>query len=347
MVYRFLKGIFLGKRDSKNRFHMKVPLKKNRCLLLAWCILIVNCKSVEAQITNNNVQALKQKNLIKMEKLITSYKTPYLNDHAVIYDAKGKKWHMFGIYKNPSTEFLHLTADLLTQKGWEKERPFTFQGKEIWAPHIIYHKDLFYMFYTSIGTPREVRYAVSTNLYDWEHPTSEPLLALTNEHTNNMKNKDPMVFRDKENDQWIMYYSMMKDSKHWVVGYSTSKNLTEWSAPQICFDEHTEEPNVESPFVVKRGTYYYLFLSARPWPNGGEDIFRSKTPYLWKTEDLVHRIDPWHAAEIVRDLDGKWYLTLCTGTPEMPAHDFRMASFLWNDGLENEETSMPVPSHPK
>ncbi|NND07258.1 MAG: hypothetical protein HKN87_12840 [Saprospiraceae bacterium] len=95
--------------------------------------------------------------------------------------------------------------------------------------------------------------------------------------------------------------------------------------------------------MVKRGEYYYLFISARPWPNGGEDVFRSKTPYLWKTMDLVKRIDPWHALEVVRDLDGKVVFDLCTGTIEIPANDFRLAPFTWNDGLEDEETSVPIP----
>ena len=102
-----------------------------------------------------------------------------------------------------------------------------------------------------------------------------------------------------------MYYSMMKDQKHWVVGYSISRDLINWSEPSICFDENTEEPNVESPFVVKRGKYFYLFLSARPWPHGAEEVFRSESPFLWESKDLIKSINPWLAAEIVQDLDGK------------------------------------------
>jgi hypothetical protein len=60
----------------------------------------------------------------------------------------------------------------------------------------------------------------------------------------------------------------MKISKHWVVGYSISNDLENWSEPQICFDEFSESSGVKSPFVVKRGDYYFLFLSARPWPAG-------------------------------------------------------------------------------
>ena len=244
--------------------------------------------------------------------IATLYEIPYLNDHAVIYNDEDKKWHVFGII-NPQTAFIHLTADSLTQKGWvREEQDFTDNGHEIWAPHIVKHKGLYYMFYTTIGVPRKICYATSKDLNKWDIEP-EAVIAFSSEDSDNLKNKDPMVFRDEENKQWIMYYSMMKDKENWVVGYSTSNDLRNWSDYKICFDEHTTEPNVESPFVVKWGDYYYMFLSARPWPIGGEDIFKSKTPFFWEAKDLVKRFDPWHAAEIIQDLDGSWYMTLASG----------------------------------
>jgi beta-xylosidase len=265
-----------------------------------------------------------QNKSIEIGEIITLYKIPYLMDHSIIYNVTEKKWHLYGI-ESPHTSFIHLTADSLTQEGWIKGDSFSDGGAEIWAPHIILHDNLYHMYYTKIGIPREIHHVVSKDLYNWSE-SAEPVLALSNEHNDNLKNKDPMVFRDDKKKQWIMYYSMMKDDRHWVVGYSTSYDLNNWSEPQICFDEHTESPGVESPFVVKRGDYYFLFLSARPWPFGGEDIFRSKSPYSWHTDDLVKRIDPWHAAEVVRDLDRKWYITLSSGSQ---ANDLRMAPLYW------------------
>jgi len=270
-----------------------------------------------------SLKASKSKS-IEVGEIITLYKTPYLNDHTIIYNPIEQKWHLYGI-DDPQTSFIHLTADSLTQRGWVKGDSFMDGGEEIWAPHIIYHDNLYHMFYTRIGIPREIHHVISKDLYKWSIST-EPVLALSNEYSDNLKNKDPMVFRDEEKKQWIMYYSMMKDDKHWVVGYSTSNDLGNWSEPQICFDENTESPGVESPFVVKRGDNYFLFLSARPWPIGGEDIFQSKTPYSWNEYDLVKRIDPWHAAEVVCDLDGRWYITLSSGLEEQ---DLKMAPLIW------------------
>jgi hypothetical protein len=261
---------------------------------------------------------------IEIGALMTLYKTDYLNDHTIIYSAHEKKWHLYGI-EHPHTRFIHLTADSLTQEGWDKREPFTDGSAEIWAPHIVHHDDQYHMFYTKIGVPREIHHVVSKDLDQWSE-SQGPVLALANEQNENLKNKDPMVFWDEERKQWIMYYSRMKDDKHWVVGCSTSHDLHTWSDHRICFDEHTASPGVESPFVVKYGDDYYLFLSARPWPAGGEDVFRSQSPYSWNVDGLVKRIDPWHAAEVVRDLDGKWYLTLSSGTQ---ARDLRMAPLYW------------------
>lgn len=311
----------------------------NRYFFPVLLLISIGCsKQQPASFKDSPTVTQKDKEFIKIGKPVISYEIPYFNDHTVIYNPADQKWHAYGIIEG-HTHFIHLTADSLTQTPWKKHKDFCVGEceKQIWAPHIIHYNQLYYMFYTMIGEPREIRYAVSKDLFEWSHPSSEPLLALTNEHSDNMKNKDPMIFRDR--DQWIMYYSMMKDESRWVVGYSTSEDLINWSDPNICFDENTESPGVESPFVIRRGEYYYLFLSARPWPIGGEDVFRSKTPYLWKTTDQVKRIDPWHAAEVVRELNGKWYLTLSSGTQ---GKDFKMAPMLWNDSLENEETSMPI-----
>jgi alpha-glucosidase len=255
------------------------------------------------------------------------YETPYLCDHTIVFSPKEKQWHLFGITEGHK-HFIHLTADSILQTPWKKCEDFIIEGNEleIWAPHVIFHDDLFYMFYTVVNEPREIRYSISKDLYHWEHPEHNLLLSGKNDFTENMKNKDPMVFKDKE--RWIMYFSMMKDNTHWVVGYSTSRDLINWTEPDICFDENSESPGVESPFVVQQGDNYYLFLSARPWPFGGVDIFRSKTPLSWKATDKVGRIVPWHAAEIVSESD-KLYITLSSNGVQL--HDFKIAELKWID----------------
>ncbi len=279
---------------------------------------------------NQSVVVTSENDSISIGEELTIYKMPYAYDHSIIYNVEQRKWHLYGIEAGNKT-FIHLTADSLTQQGWKKHKPFAYKKEEIWAPHIIENNGFFYMFFTNIGVPREICLSISKDLFEWEDYSEEPLFAYSNEYTENQKNKDPMVFWDELRKQWIMYFSMMKDDKHWVVGYSVSTDLVNWKGRKICFDEQTEEPGVESPFVVKRGDFYYLFLSARPWPHGAEEVFRSETSFLWESEDLVKSINPWHAAEVVQNLDGKWYLSRSSGSET----DFRLAPLFWNDGIED------------
>ncbi|MEC3908256.1 family 43 glycosylhydrolase [Tamlana sp. 2201CG12-4] len=298
-------------------------------------MMLIQCKTKGEEKTNENISVednarSKIPDSISIGEMFTIYKLPYAYDHTIIYSSVDKKWHLYGIEAG-NKSFIHLTADSLTQEGWEKHKPFTYQDEEIWAPHILEHEGLYYMFYTNIGVPREIRLSISKDLFEWEHFSKEPLFAWSNAANHNLKNKDPMVFRDNVNNQWIMYVTMMKDDKHWAVGYTVSKDLKNWSEYKICFDENTESPGVESPFVVKRGEYYYLTLSARnTWPHGAQEFFKSKSPLKWEVKDLVKSIYPWHAAEIIQDLDGKWYLSRSSGNES----DFRLAPFYWNDGIK-------------
>lgn len=278
-----------------------------------------------------------------------AYEIEYFNDHTVVYNPDDGLWHVFGII-SPQSEFIHLVSESLTSGDWTRHDNFNLgDGTEIWAPHIVRDNDgLYHMFYTRIGSPREIGHSVSDDLFHWAH-TEEPILALRTPSGADAKNKDPMILRD--GDRWIMYYSRVKErvdgEDYWALGTSVSTDLVHWTDHSLAFDEdRPADPGVESPFVVRRGDRYYLFLSARPWPSGGVDVFISEDPLHWEAADEPdHRVFPWHAAEVVRDLDGIWYLTLSGGFYEQNGlgDDFKIAALQWLDGLDGETTSMPVP----
>ena len=305
---------------------------------------VLNALLTEAQVIHDEVGFVlnipnlpKKLDILEVGDKISSFSGIYVNDHSVIYNPAEKKWHMYGIIKGEKS-FIHLTADSLTQQKWIENKYYTDSGAEIWAPYIIFEKGKYFMFYTKIGIPRQIVCVESTDLWTWSEP--ELILASRTQSGTDGKNKDPMILKNR--NQWIMYFSMMKDSTKWVVAYSTSSNLKKWSKPQICFDENTSMPRVESPFVVKRGDYYYIFISARPWPYGYMEVFRSSSPYSWKVTDKVKWMD-WHAPEIIRDLDGKWYITLCGNEPER--NGFSVWPLYWNDYLEEAEMTLPVPKN--
>ena len=94
----------------------------------------------------------------------------------------------------------------------------------------------------------------------------------------------------------------------------------------------------ESPTVVRRGDYYYLFIG--PWGGYvGTAVFRSKNPYKWQPQDKVGHILS-HAAEVIRDVDGQWYISHCGWNQG----GLYLAKLHWNDDLDDADTSMPIPA---
>ena len=86
--------------------------------------------------------------------------------------------------------------------------------------------------------------------------------------------------------------------------------------------------------MVRRGNVYYLFIGPRGGYVGTE-VFASKTPFQWRLEDCVGRIDS-HAAEVVRDTDGNWYVSHCGWAQAGVC----LAPLIWDDGLDNADASL-------
>ena len=141
---------------------------------------------------------------------------------------------------------------------------------------------------------------------------------------------------------WVMYYTATSEPSggNHVVAYRTSDDLVHWGDRRIAFTD----PKVgkgggptESPCVVRRNGSYYLFLG----PRGGyvgTDVFRSEDPFHWSLESKVGHIAS-HAAEVIRDKDGKWYVSHC-GWGKGGVY---LASLYWNDGADRVNTSLPIP----
>lgn len=305
----------------------------------------------------------------------------YINDHSVIHGNNGK-WHLFGITREEPPHFMqernlaHATSPELTAWPWEKQ-PFALTAEyeqhgevHLWAPHVIEHDGTYYMYYcagASHGQPREevtaatrdprnyrIHLATSTDLWEWERHEENPLF------TDGWSGRDPMVIRLPEDldatgasgeslaGKWIMYYTATDppDGGNRIVAYRTSDDLIHWSDRAVAYRDPTTGRGggtTESPFVVRRGDWYYLFIAPRGGPgNGyayaGTDIFRSRSPVGFKPEDIVGHI-PAHAAEVVRDTDGQWYITHC-GWGQGGVY---LAPLRWHDGLGDAPTSLPPP----
>jgi arabinan endo-1,5-alpha-L-arabinosidase len=243
----------------------------------------------------------------------------YINDHCFIRGTNGI-WHMFGItHQEPARpleeiHFAHATATNLLQQPWDKQ-PFAFDVATnppwneavLWAPYVIYHDNLYWMFYCAGGkdhTKYQIHLAASPDLKTWTRSPKNPMVV------DGYDARDPFVRRVK--NKWVMYYCATSKPQggHHVVAYVTSDDLLTWTHRGIAFTDPSVgmgAGGTESPFVVRRGKFYYLFIGPRGGYDG-TDVFASRNPFHWDIANKVGHL-PAHAAEVVQDTDGKWYVS--------------------------------------
>jgi len=204
----------------------------------------------------------------------------------------------------------------------------------MWAPHVVKTAQqiisgnsapLYHMFYAGGGSDVahfEIVHRTSSDLQHWS-----PRADAFPPGQDGIQARDPMVLYLSDSKLWAIYYTGTDalPRGHHVVFCRTSPNLADgsWSAPQIAYqDTHIGRGfgPTESPFVLKRGAYFYLFIGPRPYdppgalPNWrhpgyvGTDVFRSKDWRHWADSDFVGHL-PVHAAEVIQDLDGKLYVS--------------------------------------
>ena len=280
-------------------------------------------------------------------------RTWHVNDHCFVKGPDGR-WHMIGItHPDPPDHvtrggyLAHATAEGLLAAPWAKHsfalRPNRQRGETVlWAPHVIATGDRYFMFVCTGGDDPAafgISLAVSHDLWRWRR---RPGVLFRD----GFQARDPMVLWIEEIGAWVMYYcatEVPSGGRH-VVAYRTSPDLISWSDRAIAYVDRaagTEYGPTESPFVVRRGRYFYLFIGPRPYarptddlPNhehpgyDGTDVFRSSRWNQWADDDLVGHV-PAHAAEVIRDDDGNWYVSHA-GIKRGGLH---LARLRWMDGV--------------
>lgn len=247
-----------------------------------------------------------------------------INDHCFIQGPDGL-WHLFGITHvepftwddDPARNLAHATAERLTQSPWQKQ-PHALVADpawgevHLWAPHVIRHEGLYHMFVCA-GDPVHSRYKIhlltSPDLWQWTRHGENPMLV------DGFDARDPCILRD--GDRWIMYYcatSRPEGGNH-IVACVTSRDLVHWGDRRVVYTDEevgTYGGPTESPFVVRRGGAYYLFICNNDRRAGYDatDVYLSRDPFHWNMADRVGTIKA-HAAEVVRDEAGRWFVSHC------------------------------------
>lgn len=238
----------------------------------------------------------------------------YVNDHCFIQDGDGH-WHLFGITQaepaKPQQErFLaHATSDTLLAPQWKTEAdilPVEPPETVTWAPYVVRHDGLYYLFYCGGGEGHQFRIqlATSPDLFHWTRHPGNPLVI------DGYDARDPMVARI--GDEWVLYYTATStpEGGNHVVAAVTSRDLVHWSNRCIVFThpkQGTYGGPTESPFVVQRGDRYYLFLCENA-PYNSTAVYVSNDPFAWSADAVAGHV-PAHAAEVVAGSDGRWWVS--------------------------------------
>ncbi|KAH3732334.1 family 43 glycosylhydrolase [Pelomyxa schiedti] len=283
----------------------------------------------------------------------------YINDHCFAY-GPGGVWHMYGITHTESADpemevnFAHATSNDLTS-GWLKQ-PFALGSilpeTHLWAPYVLFENNTYYMYYCGGGYDRTnyiIGLATSVDGWKWERQGTM--------FTGGVDGRDPMVLKfvtPVGGASYIIYYTgtnpdELSDTVSHVTYYRTSNDLYTWSEPGIAFEGGVDGScaggPTESPFVVQRGSSYYLFSGA--WSDYQDTrVFFSSDPTSFGSVPLGTAVQVGevvsHAPEIVRDTEGNWYLS----SGGWGAGGLWLSDLVWLDGLDDEPTSIPIPTAP-
>ena len=257
----------------------------------------------------------------------------YINDHCIVRDDAGV-FHLYfilgevgkGCY-TPGNEVIigHATSKNLLK--WDLQRHALerqtggprWESEHIFAPYVIRHEGLYWMFYCGDMPSRAQRIGVatSTDLTHWRRHPANPVITPKGSWAFWGEDKpsscrDPHVWRQADGTFLMLWVGDMREPPQTsCVAASRSKDLLHWEeiGPVLVrrwSDLESFRMKTESPCLVERRGRYFLFYRH----GNGTKYSVSDVATDWRGRDTFF-LGPSHASEIF-EVDGQWYITSCS-----------------------------------
>lgn len=238
---------------------------------------------------------------------------PYLheiNDHTVFQDADGV-WHLWACVRHTPVGrcLVNWRSDTLADSPWELtgqiircdrdagESNVDWNGQEfLQSPYVVRHEGIWHMFYGGYDTGLS---SCGRSTTDYAAAEKQICLMTSSDGRSWIRHKNsegfsrvfygPGATRDefliRINGLWHMYYTghLNCNVHREAILCRTSSDLihwSDWAVVHYADETHRIHKGCESPVVVERGGYFYLFRSGGYVGdgNGSTSVFRSEDP---------------------------------------------------------------------
>lgn len=156
------------------------------------------------------------------------------------------------------------------------------KARNAWAPDISHYNGKYHLYYSvsSFGSRDSAIGLATTPTLDPSSPdyrwTDEGLVLRSHEDRDDWNAIDPNLFIEDERNVWLSWGSFWGGIKLRRVDYATGKLSTTDTTMHSLSSRPRESPvngSVEAPFIVKRGDFYYLFVSFDRCCRGAESTY--------------------------------------------------------------------------
>lgn len=205
--------------------------------------------------------------------------------HDPVMTREGDTWYLFStgpgitIYSSKDrVNWKYSDRAFATEPTWAKTVSPTFDG-HLWAPDIIQHNNQFYLYYSvsafgkntsAIGVTVNKTLDPKSPDYRWE---DKGIVIESVPNRDAWNAIDPAIIVDEKNQAWMSFGSFWSGLKIFKLNddWTRPAEPQEWHSiakrDQVTATNNTGTGSnagpgeIEAPFILKKGDYYYLFAS--------------------------------------------------------------------------------------